>query len=61
MTQKGKEHLNYILATLAIEHLVPSREALRLCAQMSEGTMDADTAVLTLLRQHGLVKAPTHE
>ncbi len=52
MTKKSKEHLDYTLATLAIERLAPSNEALRLCAQVSEGTTDADTAVVTLLRQH---------
>lgn len=61
MTKKSKEHLDYTLATLAIEHLTPSNEVLRLCAQVSEGTMDADTAVMTLLRQYGLKKAATHE
>lgn len=52
MTSKCKEHLDYTLATLAIEHLTPSREALRLCVQVSEGTINADTAVMTVLRQH---------
>ncbi len=54
MSQTSKERLDYVLATLAIEHLVPSREALQLCAQVSEGTMDADTAVRAFLRQHRL-------
>ena len=61
MTQKCKEHLDYTLATLAIEHLAPSREAVRLCTQVSEGKMDADAAVLAILRQHGLKKVDTHE
>lgn len=38
MTQKGKERIEYTLATHAIEKLVPSKEALRLCEQMAEGT-----------------------
>lgn len=61
MTKKSKEHLSYTVATLAIEHLTPSNEVLRLCAQVSEGTMDADTAVMTFLREYGLKKAVTNE
>ena len=53
MTQKSKECLDYTLATLAIEHLIPSNEVLSLCAQVSDGTMDADTAVMAVLHQHG--------
>lgn len=52
MTNKSKEHLEYTLATLAIEHLTPRNKTLRLCTQVSEGTMDADTAVMAVLRQH---------
>jgi len=53
-TQKGKDYLNYVLTTLAIENLVPSHEAIYLCTQMSEGKINADTAVQALLRQFGI-------
>ena len=52
MTEKSKEHLDYTLATLAIEHLTPSNGTFQLCTQVSEGTMNADTAVMAVLCQH---------
>ena len=52
MTAKSKGHLDYTLATLAIEHLTPNNVALRLCTQVSDGTMNADMAVMAVLRQH---------
>lgn len=52
MMEKSKEHLDYTLATLAIEHLTPSNGTFQLCTQVSEGTMNADTAVMAVLCQH---------
>ncbi len=54
MTQTGKQQMEYTLATHAIEHLVPSKAAMRLCGQMSNGKLDANSAVAALLRQYGL-------
>lgn len=54
MTQKSKRQLEYTISTHAIEHLTPSQEAIRLCRQMSEGKLDADSAVAALLHQYGL-------
>ncbi len=55
MTQKSKKQIEYTLATHAIERLVPSKAAIRLCGQMADGKLDADSAVAALLRQYGLV------
>ena len=54
MRQRAKRQIEYTLATNAIEHLTPSKKAIQLCNQMSEGKLDADSAILSLLRQYGL-------
>lgn len=60
MTQRTKKQIEYILATHAVERLVPSKEAIRLCGQMSGGKLDADGAVKVLLRQYGLAQVRNH-
>lgn len=57
MTQQTQQQLDYTLATHAIERLIPSKAALRLCQKVVDGTMTADTAVAALLRQYGVKKA----
>ena len=57
MTKQHKQQLEYTLATHAIEKLVPSEEALRLCERMADGEISADAAVAFLLEQYGLVKS----
>lgn len=57
MTQKARKQMEYTLATNAIERLTPSQKAIRLCKQMSEGKLDADDAVASLLSQYGLLGA----
>ncbi len=54
MTQRSQQQINYTLATHAIEKLIPSKNALRLCEQISDGKMSADTAIMEILRQYGL-------
>lgn len=54
MTQKSKKQIEYTLATHAVERLVPSKEAIRLCGQMADGELDASAAVAELLRKYGL-------
>jgi hypothetical protein len=54
MTQRTKQKIEYTLATHAIERLIPSKEALHLCEKVSSGAMNADAAVLSLLKQYGL-------
>lgn len=56
MTRQGKQQIEYTLATHAIEKLIPSKEALRLCEQMSNGSMNADAAVSSILERYGLVR-----
>ncbi len=56
MTQKTKQQIEYTLATHAIEKLTPSKEALRLCEQVSVGSMNADAAVALILKQRGLTR-----
>lgn len=60
MAQKRKEQIEYTLATHAVEHLTPSKAAMRLCGQMSDGTLDADDAVTALLHQYGLKRVPAN-
>lgn len=60
MTRQNKQQIEYTLATHAIEKLFPSKEALRLCEQMSDGTMNADAAVSSILERYGLVKVGTN-
>lgn len=57
MTQKSKEQIEYTLATHAVERLVPSKAAIRLCGQMADGKLDANAAVAALLRQYGITRA----
>lgn len=61
MTKQGKQNIEYTLATHAIEKLTPSKEALRLCEQMENGEISADTAVAVLLERYGLVRAQGNE
>ncbi len=60
MTKRSQQQINYTLATHAIEKLTPSKNALRLCEQMTDGRMNADAAVTAILRQYGLKKAGIH-
>ena len=57
MTKRSQQQINYTLATHAIEKLMPSKMALRLCEQVTNGKMNADTAVTAILQQYGLRKA----
>lgn len=54
MTRQGKQQIEYTLATHAIEKLVPSKDALRLCEQMADGAVTADAAVSSILERYGL-------
>lgn len=57
MTKRSQQQINYTLATHAIEKLTPSKTALHLCEQVTNGKMNADTAVTAILQQYGLRKA----
>lgn len=54
MTQTGKKHLEYTVSTHAVERLKPSKDAMRLCEQISDGKISADAAVEALLHLYGL-------
>lgn len=54
MTQKSRKQLEYVASTHAVERLTPSQDAMRLCEQLSDGKINADSAVETLLRLYGL-------
>lgn len=54
MTKVAMENLDYTLATHAIEHLVPSEEARRLCVQRSEGTIDISDALREIAKKYGV-------
>ena len=45
MMLQSKQKIEYTLATHAIEKLIPSEEALRLCEQMASGAIKADSGM----------------
>ncbi len=60
MTQKNRKQLRYAVSTHTIERLRPSKEAMRLCEQVSSGTLTADAAVAAVLKRHGLKQVIAH-
>lgn len=56
MVEKRSGQVEYTLATHAIENLIPSREALRLCSRLSQGEIDVNSAIQAVLNQYGLKK-----
>lgn len=54
MTREAAKQIEYSLATLAIEKLIPSHDAIVLCERMSEGKITADEAVAEILKRRGL-------
>ena len=54
MTQKSKKNLEYTACTYAVEHLAPSRDAMRLCELISDGMISADPAVKKLIQMYDL-------
>ena len=56
MTQKNGKQIEYAVSTQALEKLIPSKEALRLCEQISDGEISANDAVSFILKQHGFQK-----
>ena len=52
MTKLAEENLNYVLATFAIEGLVPSKEAQRLCAERSDGKISYEDGLQQLLTKY---------
>ena len=52
MTEQSKRQINNTVATLAIEGLYPSSEALRLCRMMSDGSITVDEAVEKIIEYY---------
>ena len=50
--EERKKHLKYAVATHTIEKLFPSEDALRLCEQVSDGILDANDAVESILKKY---------
>lgn len=48
------EQLKNTLSTLAIEKLVPSQEALRLCEENADGQISMEEAIERLIRLYGV-------
>lgn len=61
MLQKSKHQLDYTIATHAVEHLEPSKDAVSLCKQISEGKISTDAAVEKLLWMYGLKRNKSHD
>ena len=60
MTQARKKRLEYSVSTHTIEKLFPSEDALRLCEQVSDGILDANDAVESILKKYDLKRVPAH-
>ena len=52
MTQARKKRLEYSISTHTIGKLFPSEDALRLCEQVSDGILDANDAVESILKKY---------
>ena len=61
MTQTSKKRLKYSISTHAIENLFPSEDALRLYEQVSDGTLDVNDAVESILKKYDLKRVPAHK
>jgi len=60
MTKEASKQIQYCLATLAIEKLHPSDEAISLCEQVAENQISTETAVAKLLKNYGLRSMSHH-
>lgn len=52
MTREASKQIEYSLSTLAIEKLSPSREAMKLCEQMSDGEISTEAAVAAIINRY---------
>ncbi|MGE4277499.1 MAG: hypothetical protein AB7E30_10050 [Lawsonibacter sp.] len=55
MADSMQQNLKYTLDTGAIERVAPSKDAVRLCKNLSKGKVSADAAMATLKLKYGLV------
>lgn len=54
MTNWAEQNIQYTLSTQAVEHIIPSKEALLLCEKLSEGKINANAAVDTIKLKYGV-------
>ena len=45
MKKQIKENIEYTLSTFAIEHLVPSKDAIHLCEENAKGNISVEAAI----------------
>ena len=50
-----QQSIKYTLSTGAIERVTPSREAVRLCEELTKGKVNANAAVEAIKVKYGLV------
>ena len=55
MADMRQQNIKYTLSTGAIERVTPSKEAVRLCEELSKGKVSADAAVAAIKEKYGLV------
>ena len=60
LMEERKKYLKYAVATHTIEKLFPSEDALRLCEQVSDGVLDANDAIESILKKYDLKRVPAH-
>ena len=60
MAPVRQSHVKYTLASHAVEHLMPSEEAIDLMNKMSDGKISADDAVEALLKKYNLTQVNHH-
>lgn len=54
MTKRVKKNINYTLSTFAVEGLKPSKEAVKLYGEMSEGKRSLADTLKAIERNHGV-------
>jgi hypothetical protein len=54
MTSLSEQNLKYTLSTQAIERIIPSKDAVRLCEHMSQGKLTANMAVELIKKKYGV-------
>lgn len=53
-TKQARKAVEYTLATHAVERMMPSRNAVRLCKQVASGRISADHAVEQIKLKYGV-------
>ncbi|NMA37379.1 MAG: hypothetical protein GX942_03625 [Papillibacter sp.] len=56
MSRETQQYMKYTLSTQAIERIIPSEEAILLCQKISDGKLNANTAVDKIKQKYGLTR-----